>query len=288
MLVPRAERTARLARDERVLAMMNWLAENALPIWVGGAVALTMALVVYLQTRTQRVRCRRSVAVVAIVAALLVTERLMETPREAVERTLYELAATVEANDVPGALGFLAPTADTQIRERCRNADAAGEDRAGAHHRHAENRGRSGDASDTATVQCRGLIVATDKQNGMKGGAEDELTMQLGPPRRPLAGREIHVAKELEPRCGGDRYVSRSRPSIAGPRRQSTVRLTSPCDVGLPSMPSAAMVPVIPAAMPRWAEPGPPLTRETAAGNAVIQGRRNHSRAMPPPGWPPP
>jgi hypothetical protein len=30
-----------------------------------------------------------------------------------------------------------------------------------------------------ATVTCRGLIVATNKQNGMKGGAEDELTIEF-------------------------------------------------------------------------------------------------------------
>ena len=31
----------------------------------------------------------------------------------------------------------------------------------------------------TATVQCKGVIVAVVKQNGMKGGAEDEVTLDF-------------------------------------------------------------------------------------------------------------
>ena len=45
---------------------------------------------------------------------LLLVERLIETPREAVERTLYELADTVEANDVPARSRYLAPTRRTR------------------------------------------------------------------------------------------------------------------------------------------------------------------------------
>ena len=35
-----------------------------------------------------------------------------------------------------------------------------------------------GDDPDSATVTCRGFIVATLKQNGMKGGVDDDLTMK--------------------------------------------------------------------------------------------------------------
>jgi hypothetical protein len=155
---------------------MNYLAENALPIWMGGAVALTMALVVYLQTRTNTALLA-IVTIAALVATLLITERLIETPREALERTLYELAETVEANDVPGALGFLSPTADGQIRsdvetlmplvriERARILGAP------------EIEVSDGPNPSPATVKCRGIIIAVVKQSGMKGGAEDRLTM---------------------------------------------------------------------------------------------------------------
>jgi hypothetical protein len=155
---------------------MNYLAENALPIWAAGAVAVTLALIVYLQTRTMGA----FLAILVILASagvLLVIEHLIETPREAVERTLYELADTVENNDVPGALRFLASTADTQIRHdietlmplvRIDRANVVGAPQIEV---------EPGDAPDSATVICRGIVVATLKQNGMKGGAEDELTM---------------------------------------------------------------------------------------------------------------
>jgi hypothetical protein len=155
---------------------MNWLAENALPIWVGGAVAFTMALVVYLQTRTNRALAGLGL-VVAVTAALLTAEWFMETPREAVERTLYELAAAVEANDVPGALAFLAPSADSRIRndvetlmplvtiERARVLGTPKIEVA------------EGDPPSTATAECRGLIVATVKRSGMKGAQDDRLTL---------------------------------------------------------------------------------------------------------------
>ena len=158
--------------------MMNWLAENALPIWMGGAVALTMALVVYLQTRSNKALLGIG-AVLTVTAALLTAEWFLETPREAVERTLYELAAAVEANDVPRTLTFLAPTATSRIRqdvetlmplvniERARVIGTPQIDVA------------DGSQPTTATVQCRGIIVATVKRSGMKGGAEDRLTMEF-------------------------------------------------------------------------------------------------------------
>jgi len=156
--------------------MINWLAENALPIWMGGAVALTTALVVYLQTRTNKALLGMG-GIVAVTAALLAAEWLMETPREAVERTLYQLAATVEANDVPGTLAFLAPTADSRIRqdvetlmplvdiERARVIGTPQIDVA------------DGSQADTATVRCRGMIIATVRQSGMRGGQDDQLTI---------------------------------------------------------------------------------------------------------------
>jgi hypothetical protein len=154
--------------------MIEYLAEKSLPIWMGGAVAFTMALVVYLQTRGNTALLSM-VAVVALVATLLVTERIIETPREAVERTLYELAATVEANDVAGALRFVAPSATGQIRKdietlmplvKIERARVIGAPRIIT------------DDSSNATVECRGLVIATDKRTGVKGAAEDELLIK--------------------------------------------------------------------------------------------------------------
>ena len=95
---------------------MNWLAENTLTICMIGAVALAMAVFVYFQTRTNGA-LYGVLGVILLTAVLVLTSWLIETPREAVERSLYELAATVEANDVKGALGYLAPSADPQLRK---------------------------------------------------------------------------------------------------------------------------------------------------------------------------
>ncbi len=155
---------------------MNYLAENALPIWAVGAVLVTMALIVYLQLRTTE-SFLAILVILAIVGVLLVTEYLIETPREAVERTLYELADTVEANDVPGALRFLASTAPTQIRRDVETLMPLVEVERARIIGSPKIEVEAGDEPDSATVTSRGIIVATVKQNGMKGGAEDELTM---------------------------------------------------------------------------------------------------------------
>jgi hypothetical protein len=155
---------------------MNYLAENALPIWAAGAIAVTLALIVYLQTRTTASLLAVG-TLLAIAGVLLMAERLIETPREAVERTLYELAETVEANDVDGALRFLASTAPTQIRRDVETLMPLVEIERANIMGSPQIEVGPGDDPDSATVTCRGFIVATLKQNGMKGGDGDELTM---------------------------------------------------------------------------------------------------------------
>jgi hypothetical protein len=154
---------------------MNWLAENALPIWMGGAVALTMASIVYFQTRAKGAAIG-IVGVLTVTAALLLFNWWVETPREAVERTLYQLAATVESNDVPGTLAFLAPSAAPQLRKdvetlmpqvRIERARIIGTPQIEMY---------PNDAG--ATIQCRGIILAVNKRDGMKGGDDDRLVLE--------------------------------------------------------------------------------------------------------------
>lgn len=154
---------------------MRWLAENALPIWIGGAIALTMASVVYFQTRSKG-SIFGILGVIAATAALLLFNWLVETPREAVEHAIYHLAATVEANDVAGALAQLAPTANAPLRNdvqtlmpqvRIEMARIIGEPQIEL------------SADETAaTVRCQGVIQATNKRDGMKGGATDRFVLQ--------------------------------------------------------------------------------------------------------------
>jgi hypothetical protein len=157
---------------------MSWLAENALPIWVCGAIALTMAVIVFQQTRSST-SVLGILVVLAITGLLLLAERMWETPREAVERTLYELADAVEANDVPRTLTFLSPNASKAIRgdvetlmplveiERANIIGSPIIDLPGT------------PEPTTATATVRGIIVARIKRNGMKGGQDDELTLSL-------------------------------------------------------------------------------------------------------------
>ena len=153
---------------------MTWLAENSLPIWMGGAIALTMAFIVFVQTRANGALLG-ILGVIAVTAALLLTERLIETPREAVERNLYTLAATIEANDVQGALAYVAPTANADLRKDVETLlPLVRIERARIISTPITEVSSSG---DTATVQCRGMILAVNKKDGMKGGAEDRFVL---------------------------------------------------------------------------------------------------------------
>jgi hypothetical protein len=153
----------------------RWLAENALPIWIGGAIALTMAGVVYFQTRSKG-SLYGILGVLGVTAALLLFNWFVETPREAAEHALYRLAATVEANDVSGALAQLSPTANAQLRKdvetlmpqvRIERARILGEPQI-----------ELSPDENTATIQCRGFIMAANKRDGLKGEAADRFVLQ--------------------------------------------------------------------------------------------------------------
>lgn len=155
--------------------MLTWLAENSLPIWMLGAIALTMAAIVYFQTRS-RGALYGVVGVIAVTALILLVNRLIETPREAVERRLYELAATVEANDVAGTLKFLTPTASADLRSdvetlmpqvRIERARVIGTPQT-----------ELNATQDRAMIHCRGIILAVRRQDGMKSGGDDRLFLQ--------------------------------------------------------------------------------------------------------------
>jgi hypothetical protein len=156
---------------------MTWLAENSLTILMLGAIALTMALIMFYQTRTSGA-LYGVLGVIAFTAALLLISWLIETPREAVERSLYALAATVEANDVQGALSYLAPTAAPELRKdvetlmplvRIELARVVGTPEITI----------EGTPNPTfATVKCQGVVRAVNKKDGMKGGAADHLVLR--------------------------------------------------------------------------------------------------------------
>jgi hypothetical protein len=156
---------------------MNWLAENPLAVCTIGAVALAMALFVYFQTRSNA-SLYGVLGVILLTGILVVVSRIVETPREAVERSLYALAATVENNDVKGTLSFLAPTADAQIRKdietlmplvKIERARIIGTP---------EIELDGGSDPNVATVKCQGVAMAVNRRDGMKGAAQDRFVMK--------------------------------------------------------------------------------------------------------------
>jgi hypothetical protein len=152
---------------------MNWLAENALMIWVGGAVMLTLAIVIYSQVRTLGALLG-IVAVAAVTAMLLLAEHFMETPREAVERTLFELAGRVEANDVAGTLAYIVPESNQMRTDVETLMPQVIIDQANIMGTPETVVDMSRNPPE-ARVDCRGFLHATMKQNGMKGGDMTEL-----------------------------------------------------------------------------------------------------------------
>jgi hypothetical protein len=88
---------------------MTWLLENPVPIWTVGAALGIFAGLVFLTWRTMSSLLVLS-GLVGITLLLALLEWLVVTEREEVELATHQLAAAVEANDLPALLTFLAPT----------------------------------------------------------------------------------------------------------------------------------------------------------------------------------
>jgi hypothetical protein len=156
---------------------MNNLFENPVAIWMGGAVCLTLALVVYWQVRNKASLAAIFVVLIAT-TVLLLLEHYIVTPREAVENTLYSLADAVEQNDMSRTLAFIAPGA-SKIRHDVETLmPQVTIDRANI-----VGTPRTTVALDqnppTATVVCRGFVRGSVKRGGMNGGDFAEATITL-------------------------------------------------------------------------------------------------------------
>jgi hypothetical protein len=186
---------------------MNWLAENALPIWAGGAVALTMALIIYFQTRTNGALLG-ILGVLGIAATFLVIEWAIESPREAVERTLYELADTVEANDIAGALQYVAPGASRIRNDIETSMPLVTIDTANVMGSPLIEVNEVAQPP-TAKVECRGFFHGTMKQNGMKGGDAAQITIYF------VLDGDRWLVSDYEPNKDWRRELPRRRSSGA-------------------------------------------------------------------------
>jgi hypothetical protein len=93
---------------------MNLFFENPLPIWGLGAVALAIAATVYFAKKSGR-SLGGVVAVIVATALLLYIERQVITPSEEVELAVVEIMDAIQANDVPGVVALIDPSA-TKVR----------------------------------------------------------------------------------------------------------------------------------------------------------------------------
>jgi len=156
---------------------VNWLFENALPIWVGGTVLVILALVICAQLRTLK-SLLAVVAVVLCVVGLLLVEAIVVTPREAVKQTLDQVFAAVEANDLPAVLRLVSPQA-AQVRAdaqtlmpslKIEKANSAGTIKIDI----------VGSANPAVAVaRFRAILSVTHKKTGMKGGYFDKLVVHF-------------------------------------------------------------------------------------------------------------
>lgn len=93
---------------------MNFIFEQ--PFWVGFlGMVLTLGLVVAWAYSARREAGIGALVVLALTAALVAAGMAVETDREAVKRTLAQIAADVESNDLNRVLAHISPQA-TSIR----------------------------------------------------------------------------------------------------------------------------------------------------------------------------
>jgi hypothetical protein len=93
---------------------MTLFLENPLPVWGLGAVALAIAAIIYFANKSGR-SLGGVVAVIVATAVLLYIERQVITPSEEVEQAVVEIMDAIQANDVPGVLALIDPSA-TKVR----------------------------------------------------------------------------------------------------------------------------------------------------------------------------
>lgn len=156
---------------------MNYLAENAAPIWAAGAVLLTMAGIVYAYTRSPKALAAVG-GVVALTAAALVTERLVITPREAVQGQLARLMDAIEANDLPAVLALVSPTA-TDVRSDAETLMPMLEVERAGPASSIEVTLPVGEEPTTASAEMNALIQVRHKESGMTGGYFDPVTVHF-------------------------------------------------------------------------------------------------------------
>jgi len=89
---------------------VTWLLEDPLPIWAGGAVAATVAGLIFVSRRSLAAMVGLA-GVVLLTLLLVLVERLVVTDSEQVQASVAQIIGAVEANDLPGLRACIDPAA---------------------------------------------------------------------------------------------------------------------------------------------------------------------------------
>jgi hypothetical protein len=152
---------------------MTRFLESPIPYLLIGLAVVSILLILYLQTR--RAAFMAAILLVALLVVVgIFVEQAVVTDREAIETAVYDLAASVEANDMPSVLRHISPQA-TKVK-----ADA---EREMNRYKFALARIVKAPGIEiiretsppTARVRCQGVVRLTDGQ-----GSGIELILTFG------------------------------------------------------------------------------------------------------------
>lgn len=158
---------------------MNVLLESPLAVGAIGAVAITVAAILFTQTRSRRALAALLGAVLLTVGGIVV-ERLIETPREQVLGSVGDLFVAIEANDLPAVLRLIDPQA-TEMRAdaealmpkfRVQSAGEGGEIRV-------ELPADAASEGAAATARLKPLIKVQHAKSGVMAAYFDSLELTL-------------------------------------------------------------------------------------------------------------
>ncbi len=89
---------------------MTFLFEDPTYIWIVGAVVVTFAAVIWSQSAS-RAAFFGMIGAAILTLLCVAVEWLWVTPREEIRLTLGDVMESIEANDMPGVLSYLSPSA---------------------------------------------------------------------------------------------------------------------------------------------------------------------------------
>ncbi|QDU88144.1 hypothetical protein Pla175_15150 [Pirellulimonas nuda] len=155
--------------------MLDVFLESPVPALALGAVAATVAGLIYSANKSG-MALAALVGVLLLTIAAVLTELAIETPHEQVVRTLSELFAAIEADDLPAVLAMVDPAASNVRSDAQTLMPEFHIETANANLREVT---LTGSPPDTAVAQLKPFVLAAHRRSGMRGGGQDDLSVTL-------------------------------------------------------------------------------------------------------------